>query len=536
MRGQGTSPWQSPITVEAPGLNGGDVWAGARGSDEEFEFTLNDAMSTTIRAPIIPQFYPQRKWLWARWNGTILKRVLPREVLFNSIFAIVCVLVVSAVPQQIARPSARRFLGGAATAAPVVAASWLPVLDNIVTRTVVSTLASVDKVWLLASGLVSFTLSFFLTQSYAFWRSVYAYTRKVQGRLNDIGMLCAAAAEREGRTGEYTEDAKVLLALIGRYVRLFSMLFYASCTSRFAALRTPRGLGAMVTRGALSNSERNALLQSSMGHYAVLEWLSTLLNSGLSDGRLCGGATGGNPLGLQIQLQAKLVELRMATASIEDELTGRMPLAYTQLVQIMADLLISFAPFALIHSVGGVGAVMGTALVTLFYSSILNLAKSFLDPLNNDLYSGNMGINVATLIQETNVGSERWCKSATWVPDVALPRTAATARPRAREAEAADGTPLPDEAAVVAAAAVTALYDGGAGGLSSTASFPSDGAVPLSLLAQSEHVPAAVEGGDAAAASDSSGGSSADGIAEGVTDGAPAVEGSGRRDLHPVDI
>jgi len=83
---------------------------------------------------------------------------------------------------------------------------------------------------------------------------------------------------------------------------------------------------------------------------------------------------------------------------------------------------------------------------------------------------------------------------------------------------------------------VTALYDGGAGGLSSTASFPSDGAVPLSLLAQSEHVPAAVEGGDAAAASDSSGGSSADGIAEGVTDGAPAVEGSGRRDLHPVDI
>ena len=72
-----------------------------------------------------------------------------------------------------------------------------------------------------------------------------------------------------------------------------------------------------------------------------------------------------------------------------------MPLAYTQLVQIMADLLIAATPFALLHSVGGVGAVVGTALVTFFHSSILYLAKMFLDPLNNDQYSSDMGINVA---------------------------------------------------------------------------------------------------------------------------------------------
>ena len=34
--------------------------------------------------------------------------------------------------------------------------------------------------------------------------------------------------------------------------------------------------------------------------------------------------------------------------------------------------------------------------MTLFHSSILNLAKMFLDPLNNDDYSGNVGINVRT--------------------------------------------------------------------------------------------------------------------------------------------
>ena len=50
------SPWMSPITVEAPGLNGGDLWAGARGSDEEFEYAISEAMSMTVTAPIIPQF------------------------------------------------------------------------------------------------------------------------------------------------------------------------------------------------------------------------------------------------------------------------------------------------------------------------------------------------------------------------------------------------------------------------------------------------------------------------------------------------
>ena len=119
----------------------------------------------------------------------------------------------------------------------------------------------------------------------------------------------------------------------------------------------------------------------------VLEWIATLLNSALSDGRLCGSDSGGAAGVLQITLQKTLTELRASYGSIKDLLTGRMPLAYTQLVQIMADLLILATPLALIHSVGGVGAVIGTGLVTLFHSSILSLAKMFLDPLNNDQYS-----------------------------------------------------------------------------------------------------------------------------------------------------
>ena len=87
----------------------------------------------------------------------------------------------------------------------------------------------------------------------------------------------------------------------------------------------------------------------------------------------------------------------------------------------MTDVLLLLTPFALTHSVGmPLGAVFGTGLATLFYSSILILAKMFLDPFNNDRYGGGGGIsiNVATLVQETNTGSERWRRGASWVPPV----------------------------------------------------------------------------------------------------------------------
>lgn len=322
----------------------------AVGGRRDLEQIVDEAMATgPVETPIIPQFLPGRAWLWRRWSGTIVSRVLPREVLLNMVLAAgLCCAVRLAGP------------------APASLAS----------------LAKVDKVWLLSSGLVSFTLSFFLTNAYAFWRSIYSLTRRVQGRLNDLGLLCAAAAER-GPDGEYTAEAEAQLRLLGRYVRLFNVQLYASLTARYAPLRTARGLDALVGRGALTAEERDGLLASSMGHNAVLEWIATLINSAVADGRFGGttaAAGGGPPLALALPLQAsmheKLTALRATYAAIEDELSGRMPLAYTQLVQIMVDLLVLGTPCALIHSVGGVGAVVGTGLVTLFHSSTLNLAKS----------------------------------------------------------------------------------------------------------------------------------------------------------------
>ena len=62
----------------------------------------------------------------------------------------------------------------------------------------------------------------------------------------------------------------------------------------------------------------------------------------------------------QIQRRGRhAYELRATYATIPDALSGRMPLAYAQLVQILVDVLVSASPVALIHSVGGFGAIVG---------------------------------------------------------------------------------------------------------------------------------------------------------------------------------
>ena len=90
-------PRELAYAQEAPGLNGDDIWAGRVGLTF-LEQACNEATSLTTSAPIIPQFYPQRRWLWRKWQGTILPRVMPREVLCNLLFATVCVRIFRARP------------------------------------------------------------------------------------------------------------------------------------------------------------------------------------------------------------------------------------------------------------------------------------------------------------------------------------------------------------------------------------------------------------------------------------------------------
>ena len=261
----------------------------------------------------------------------------------------------------------------------------------------------------------------------ALWRSVYTACRSVQCSINTIGLLCATAAEQEQDGRGHTADATAMLTDMARLLRLFHMLLYARYTTRFAPLATPRGLRALAQCGALTDEEVEALLDSSLGHNAVLEWIVGLFNSALADGRLCGHG-GGLPLPLANGFREEICHLRREYMAIGAELSGRAPSAYVQLVQIMTDVLVGLTPFALMHSVGGIGAVLGS-LTTLFYSSILSLAKMLLDPFDNDSYGGGGGIsiNVATLLQECNIDSDRWRKGAAHIPSVARSRAHARA-------------------------------------------------------------------------------------------------------------
>lgn len=120
----------------------------------------DDATSMVVSAPIIPQFYPSRGWLWRKWSGTILKRVLPKEVAFNMVFAAIVAFIFARYQAAAAAAVAAPRSGGFMRAAAPAVAAVTPDLDFIL-----SALASIDKVWMLSSGLVSFTLSFFLTQA-----------------------------------------------------------------------------------------------------------------------------------------------------------------------------------------------------------------------------------------------------------------------------------------------------------------------------------------------------------------------------------
>lgn len=159
--------------VSSVGVDGGDVWSGQRVSREALLEAVDEAMSMTIQLPIIAQYYPGRKWLWVQWGGTIIRRVLPREVLANLIFALVVSLL---------------FRGPGPQAA-------------VRARMAESYLAGIAKTWTLSATMASFMFSFFLSQSYSLWRSVYSLTRRLQGRLNDLGLLCATFAERDASTG-----------------------------------------------------------------------------------------------------------------------------------------------------------------------------------------------------------------------------------------------------------------------------------------------------------------------------------------------
>jgi len=162
------------VPLSSVGVDGGDVWSGQRVSKEELLDRVEEACGRRVTSPIIAQYYPSRGWLWQQWGGTVVRRTLPREVAWSMLFATAFSLIFCA---------------------PCLA-PWAALAETKI--------AGVAKAWTLSMTMASLVLSFFLSQSYALWRSVYSVCRRVQGRLNDLGLMCATFAERDSETGMFT--------------------------------------------------------------------------------------------------------------------------------------------------------------------------------------------------------------------------------------------------------------------------------------------------------------------------------------------
>lgn len=143
----------------------------------------------------------------------------------------------------------------------------------------------------------------------------------------------APTLTRTTTASQFTETSTKLLRVQARYVRLFSILLYASLTRSHRPLLTPQGLRRMVARGLMTEEERDIIKQAAVPantrHNVVLMWLFRTHLQGCKAGIIEGGP------GLEVQLIRRVQEIRGLANGMESVLKGRMPFAYAHIVQVV---------------------------------------------------------------------------------------------------------------------------------------------------------------------------------------------------------
>jgi predicted membrane chloride channel (bestrophin family) len=137
-------------------------------------------------------------------------------------------------------------------------------------------------------------------------------------------------------------------------------------------------------------------------HIILLEWVLFKCREARKRGILEGDS------GLEHMLLDKMCALRSACSQVAHKTNGRMPLAYAHIVQVLVDSFLFFAPLAQYADLG-IFSVISVGILTIFYSGLLDLAKVFLDPLDNeDYHEGCVYMDLNVFIRESNAASQRW--------------------------------------------------------------------------------------------------------------------------------
>ena len=116
-------------------------------------------VNTRYGGDIIRQYKPSRRWLWGRWNGTVLQQAWTAAA--ANMLISVCFI------------AAFRFFHQPTWAVGQIPDPNFPVISRLV---------PLAKLWHYLMSITTFTLTFFLSQAYGLWRTMYTTTRKIQVR------------------------------------------------------------------------------------------------------------------------------------------------------------------------------------------------------------------------------------------------------------------------------------------------------------------------------------------------------------------
>ncbi|GFH44690.1 hypothetical protein CTEN210_01164 [Chaetoceros tenuissimus] len=345
---------------------------------------------------IIPPYKPERVWLWQQYSNTILKiswETTAVNMALSALFVLyardACGIHESIWVNDFATPDGS-----------------LPFIER---------LTVINQIWDIGKPLTTFVLTFFVNQAFGFWNKVYDIAREVQQKISNYNLIIATNVKRD-KNG-FTLESEEFLDDIGQYSRLFHILVWASKSNRFSALATPDGLRRMESRGLMTAKQLEILLEVEQQEFtneqlcnAPLQWIMVRSTKAMEDGILASDtATKG-------VLLKDLGFLRNANAAVSSKLSARFPLAYVQFVQVLVDSFIFSAPVALYADLG-IYSIPAVGVLTLFYSGLNNLAKIFLDPLNNEEFCDNsIFMDLGVLIRETNEITTQWKKSSTNMP------------------------------------------------------------------------------------------------------------------------
>ena len=163
------------------------------------------ATSDRANRPVMCEYRSEGGWLWSKWRGTVLQMVLV-PVLASMSLTVTTDILAHAFSE----------------------ADWslfgVPPAEDAL----ISQLRGLATLWEYQLTLTIFVLTFFTSQAYSHWRSIYFTSRAIQGRINDICLLVAIGAERDAAGSGYSEEAVKLVGRCTRLIRLSHTFFWAA--------------------------------------------------------------------------------------------------------------------------------------------------------------------------------------------------------------------------------------------------------------------------------------------------------------------